>query len=185
MAYQNNDQFLELMALIQSMGDQLYSVEMHEPPDIQFQDLLQKPFALREITKRNRYANYMESSAYWQLRILDLPGCIEKIHTRCDKLSFNLELRDPVKNHVKRDSSWRGVDGSFIVRLGKTSSAKAGRMPDLPTLRASVGAFTRLWIGVSSATGLSATDELDGPEELLLQLDEIMTVPTPKVDWDF
>jgi hypothetical protein len=185
MSYQNYDQFLELMALVKSLGDQLLSVEMTEPPGIQFQDLLNKPFAKREITKRNRYASYMEASAYWLLRILDLPGCIEKTHLKGDTVSFNLELHDPVKKYVKSSSSWQGVDGQFVVHLGETSSAEAGHRSDLPMLRASVGAFTRFWIGAGNATGLSATDELDGPEDLLTSLDEKYALPTPSTDWDF
>jgi predicted acetyltransferase len=185
MSYKKYDQFLELMALIGSLGEQILSVEMVEPPGIQFQDLLYKPFALRETTRRNRYANYMMSSAYWQLRILDLPGCIERTHLKGDELMFNLELMDPIKKYLKTGSAWQGVDGRFVVRLGGKSSAVAGSEPGIPMLSASVGAFTRLWLGVGSATGLSATDELAGPEELLLRLDDLIMLPVPKVDWEF
>ena len=185
MSYQNYDQFIELMALVKSLGDQLLSVEMTEPPGIQFQDLLNKPFAKREITKRNRYASYMEASAYWLLRILDLPGCIEKIHLKGDAISFNLELHDPVKKYVDSNSSWQGVDGQFVIDFGETSSAADGHRSGLPTLRASVGAFTRFWMGAGSATGLSATDEFDGPKDLLISLDEKYVLPTPRTDWDF
>jgi predicted acetyltransferase len=185
MSYQTYDQFLELMALIQSLSDQVFSVEMNEPPGIQFQDLLQKPFTHRETTKQSRFANYMEASAYWQLRILNLPGCMAKTHLQGKPVSFNLELHDPVMRFIDPDSHWQGVEGRFVVRLGKTCSAEAGHRKDLPTLNASVGAFTRLWLGVGSARGLSATDMLDGPEELLLALEHAILLPTPKTDWDF
>jgi hypothetical protein len=185
MSYRSYDQFLELMALVKSMGDQVLSVAITEPPGIQFQDLLHKPFAKRETTKRGPYANYMESSAYWQFRILDLPGCMEKTHLRGNDVCFNLELHDPIGNHAKSGSSWHGVEGPFVVKLGRASSAEPGRATDLPTLKASVGAFTRLWMGVGNAVGLSVTDDLHGPEHLLRSLSEALTIPVPKTDWDF
>jgi hypothetical protein len=55
----------------------------------------------------------------------------------------------------------------------------------LPTLIATVNAFTRLWLGVGPATGLSFTDDLDGPRDLLVQLDHALRLPDPHPDWDF
>ena len=51
MAYQNWDQFLELMALLKNMGDQVRQVRMREPGDIQLQDLLVQPFRYRQLTE--------------------------------------------------------------------------------------------------------------------------------------
>jgi hypothetical protein len=48
-----------------------------------------------------------------------------------------------------------------------------------------VNAFTRLWLGVRSATSLSWTDHLQAPESLLNQLDNALRLPTPMPDWDF
>jgi len=69
--------------------------------------------------------------------------------------------------------------------LGLSSVAEPGIDTTLPTLNASVGAFTRMWLGVRPATGLSWTDELSGPEELLEALDRLLCLPDPKPDWDF
>ena len=55
----------------------------------------------------------------------------------------------------------------------------------LPTLKASVGAFTRLWLGVLSANGLAVTDQLSGPPDLLGELDRAFLLPQPHPDWDF
>ena len=55
----------------------------------------------------------------------------------------------------------------------------------MPTLTASVGAFTRLWLGVRPATGLAVTDDLDGLPELLSALDEILRLPVPNIGWEF
>ncbi len=53
----------------------------------------------------------------------------------------------------------------------------------LPVLDASVGAFTRLWMGVRPATGLALTDDLAGPPALLDALDEAFRLPTPRAGW--
>jgi hypothetical protein len=65
------------------------------------------------------------------------------------------------------------------------SGLESGRDASLPTLRAGVGAFTRLWLGVRPATGLAVTDRLVGQRELLAGLDEALRLPDPRPDWDF
>jgi NAD(P)-dependent dehydrogenase (short-subunit alcohol dehydrogenase family) len=53
------------------------------------------------------------------------------------------------------------------------------------TATASVGAFSRLWLGVRSATSLSWTDEFSGSPDLLAKLDHILCLPSPASDWDY
>jgi len=77
------------------------------------------------------------------------------------------------------------VAGEYVIQLGEESSAKPGRDESLPTLNASVNAFTRLWLGVRAASVLSWSDDLSGPQELLTQLDRVLCLPSPQVDWDF
>jgi hypothetical protein len=83
------------------------------------------------------------------------------------------------------DAPWRGVAGEYVIELGPQCKAHPGTDPRLPTLRASVGAFSRLWLGVRSATSLSWTDELSGSPDLLAKLDHIPCRPSPASDWDF
>ena len=47
---------LELLALIRSLGDQVYSLAMKEPPEIQFQDLLRQPARSRDISRGSKHA---------------------------------------------------------------------------------------------------------------------------------
>jgi hypothetical protein len=98
---------------------------------------------------------------------------------------LNLRLDDPIARFLEEDAPWRGVGGGYVVQLGPTSEAAPGQDPALPTLHASVGAFTRLWLGVGPARGLAATDALVGPPELLAALEGALLLPAPKVDWDF
>ena len=100
-------------------------------------------------------------------------------------MSFNLELSDPIAKHLSDDESWSGVAGSYRVALGPESSLAGDSDPSLPTLRSSVNAFTRLWLGVGSASSLAVTDEFEAPESLLAELDDIIRLPIPRVDWDF
>lgn len=185
MAYQNYEQFLELMALIKNLGDQVHVIRMCEPPDIQLQDLIDKPFKSRELTEKSKYENRMRTSAYWQMRILDMKGCMEKTHLLGEDVSFNLVLDDPIVPMLDDTALWRGNSGNYVVNLGPYSYAEEGEDKTLPTLKASVGAFTRMWLGVRPATGLVVTDDLHGPKELLNDLDRIVCIPEPHTDWNF
>jgi len=185
MAYQNRDQFLELLALLKSLGDQVRLVRVREPQGIQLQDLLKKPFKMRQVSEKSKYESRMRASAYWQVRICDLNGCLERTHLARERVRFNLILIDPIEGFLEKDAPWRGVAGNYVVTLGPFSEAEPGTDATLPTLNASVGAFTRMWLGVRPATGLSWTDELSAPEELLEALDQVLQLPDPKLDWDF
>jgi len=185
MVYHSREEFLELMALIGSLGDQVRLVRCDEPPAIQMQDLLEKPFTRRVISEKSSYETGIQAGAYHQLRICDLEGCLERTHLRGDYVRFNLKLSDPVEAYLDGDAPWHGVAGDYVVTLGPTSSARTGVDPTLPTLTATVNAFTRLWLGVRPATGLSFTDNLSGPAELLEELDRVLLLPEPNPDWGF
>jgi hypothetical protein len=185
MAYQTYDQFLELMALVASLGDQVHLVRLREPARIQLQDLIRKPFRRNRISEKSRYEARTSSYAYSQMRICDLPACMAATELAGPPLRFNLVLTDPVADLLDDGASWRGVGGDYVVEFGPKSEANAGSEPGLPTLHAGVGAFTRLWFGVVSATGLAVTDDLRGPAELLADLDRVLCLPPPSPDWDF
>ena len=185
MSYRTKKEFLELLALIKQLGNQVHSVKLYEPPGIQLQDLLAQPFKAREITSKSQHENRMSASAYWQARIIDLPGCLEQTRLPGDTVRFNLILTDPVERFFDKENRWSGAAGDYIVTLGPSSSAKSGRKKGLPILNASINAFTRLWLGVRPATGLAWTDELSGSQGLLARLDTALRLPTPQTDWDF
>ncbi|MFX1251734.1 MAG: GNAT family N-acetyltransferase [Promethearchaeota archaeon] len=184
--FQNWEQFLEIMALIKSLGDRVRLVIIKEPPGIQLQDLLQTPFKYRQITKGSKFESNMQGSAYWQVRMCDLQGCLAKTHLKGEEtVRFNLKLMDPIERYLDKDTEWRGLSGEYIITLGASSEAEKGKDQLLPTLKASLGAFTRMWLGVCPATGLTATDELSGPLNLLEKLDWRLRLPVPRLDWDF
>ncbi len=185
LAYQNWDQFLELMALLKTFGDQTRLVGLEEPRGIQLQDFLVQPFRYRYLTRKSDVENVSRASAYWQIRICDLAGCLAHTHLGGVPIRFNLNLSDPIAQYLPEDAPWRGVGGEYIVTLGPSSTAEAGTDSTLPTLTASVNAFSRLWLGVRPASGLAVTDHLAGPPELLAQLDEMLRLPVPRFEWDF
>jgi GNAT superfamily N-acetyltransferase len=185
LAFHTREQFLELMALIKSFGDQVHLVRMREPQGIQLQDLLDRPFKHHEVRERSRFESGTEAFAYWQMRICDLPACLAKTHLPGPELRFNLHLTDPIERFLTEQSGWRGAAGQYLVTLGPASVASMGSDPALPTLTATVGAFTRLWLGIRPATGLAVTDHLSGPDSLLQQLDHTLRLPPPAPDWDF
>jgi predicted acetyltransferase len=185
MAYRTRGQLLELLALLHSLGDQVHSVRLHEPPSIQLQDFIRQPFRMRQITERSPHENLMRAAAFWQIRILDLAQCLSAVELDCHDVRFNLELTDPMTPWIPNPGPWTGSSGAFVVTLGPESCAQPGREPRLPTLRASVNAFSRLWLGVRSATSLSWTDDLTAPQSLLSTLDKTLRLPVPLPDWDF
>jgi len=187
MSYQTGAHLLELLALLRSFGDQVRQVSLREPPGVQVQDLLQQPFRFRQLTRKSEFENRNQATAYWQARILDLPGCLAR--TRLpgpSSLRFNLRLSDPIAAYLPDGASWRGVGGEYVVTLGPESSAAPGSEVALPTLEASVNAFTRLWLGACPARGLAITSALAGPATLLEALEaRLACLPRPAFDWDF
>ena len=179
------DQFLELMALIRSLGDQVRLVRMREPPGVQLQDLVSRPLGLWLGPGTPDLKIDTQAVAYWQMRICDLTRCLALTHLRGGEVRFNLKITDPIERFLDAEAPWRGVAGDYVVVLGPSSGAEPGTDSILPTLVASVGAFTRMWLGVRPATGLSMTDELSGPQELFEGLDWVLRLPDPKPDWDF
>jgi len=185
MAYRTREEFLELLALLQSLADQVHSVELHEPPGLQFQDLLRQPFKGRRVTENSPHMQRTTSSAYWQVRLLDLSRALAQTHLTSGDARLNVVLTDTIAEHLPSDAPWRGVAGEYVIELGPQCKAHPGTDPHLPTLRASVGAFSRLWLGVRSATSLSWTDELSASPDLLAKLDDVLRLPCPASDWDY
>jgi predicted acetyltransferase len=186
MCYRNKEQLIELLALIKSFGDQVNSVEFREPPLIQMQDFISRPFWYQTITEKSKYENHIHAYAYWQIRILNLAKCIEKISLTQDSFSFHLELTDPIESILKNEKvNWKGVTGNYTVTLGNISKLEPMKSKKLPRVKASIGAFSRWWFGVASASSLATSDELEAPSTLLKQLDQSLCLPRPYFDWDF
>ena len=184
--FRSPEQFVELMGVLRVLGDQVRLVRLQEPPGIQLQDVLTHPLRDRIARQGSRFEAGVRSGAYYQFRVLDVPGCLAGTSLPgSEVVRFSLELADPVEGFLPPESPWRGVAGQYVVTLGPSSGAERGHEAALPTLTATVGAFTRLWLGVRPATGLSFTDELSGPPELLARLDEVLRLPPPVPDWDF
>jgi predicted acetyltransferase len=186
LCYRSAEQLHELLALLHSLGDQVRVLSLQEPPGIQFQDLIDRPFQLRELSEGSRRENRIAACAFHQLRICDLLACLERtvLDSGREPLNFTLDLHDPIAAYLPAGEPWRGIAGQYTVTLGARSAAEQRQDRRLPRLEASVGAFSRLWLGVSSASSLAATDELYAPEGLLEALDAIR-LPRPHFDWDY
>ncbi len=182
-AFQTPEQFLELMALLHSLSDHVHLVKMTEPPGIQLYDLLERPHRQRRVREGGAFPVGVRAVPWWQMRLCDLPGCLALTHLPCDDLRFSLRLDDPLARYLSDDDGWHGAGGDYVVTLGAESSARPGLDAALATLTASVGALTRLWLGVRPATGLAVTDGLSGPPELLRALDRTLSLPPPRPDW--
>lgn len=185
MVWNTRSEFMELLSVLRSLGDQVRGVRIPDPPEVQIQQLLSRPFRQAGRVQGSDYAVKNTSAAYQQHRICDLPRCVEAFSLPGPEVRFNLELEDPIQAYLPEHSNWKGCGGDWIITLGDTSSAVSGRDSNLPTMKTTVGAFTRLWLGVSAVSGLAITDSIDAPGELLGRLDQLIRLPRPLTDWDY
>ncbi len=184
LCYQNSEQLIVLLGLLKSLADQVYSVEMTEPAELQLQTLLRRPFRIRSVTRSSEFANEQEADAWWQLRILDVPRCVAALSCRRE-IALQLQVSDPLLNQLSPKAAWRGVAGEYQVALGPRSSASLGLNPKLPKLRCSVAALSRLLWGIMPATSIALTEDLQAPMALLRKLDEAIVLPPAVTGWDF
>jgi len=185
MAWSTREQFHELLGVFKSLGDQVHGFRMEDPPGISMQDFVDRPLAWHRMTRDSAFGKRTLAVAIFQNRICDLPRCIEAISLPGAELAFNLRLADPIEEHLPGDAPWRGIGGDWVVRIDASSSAERGRDDSLPTLEASVNAFTRLWLGGQQASGLAISTDLSGPTELIEALDRRYVLPTPCIDWAY
>ena len=184
-AYQTKNQLLELLTLVKSLGDQVAQVGTLEFGEIQLQDLLKEPMRTRRVTQKGKFEQSTSAIAYWQIRMLNIKSCLANTHLNGPGVKFNLQITDPVSQFLDEGSNWKGISGDYIIELGQESSAIEGGSKSLPTLKASVNAFTRMWFGIRPASSLAVTDELQGDPALLQALDDSLRLPKPHLGWDF
>jgi len=176
-AYETTGQLMELLRLLRELGDQIHSVRIAEPPDIQLQALIETPIRQRNRSMQSDFESGNQAIAWWQLRMLDLDACVAARRWPGEPVRFNLVLTDPVEQYLDADDGWAGISGSSTITVGDPSSVSTDTSNGLPTLTCDVGAFTRLWFGVRPASSLVLTDRLDAPPELCEALDEALRLP--------
>lgn len=184
-AYRNSDQLIELLGLLKSLSDQVYSVRMMEPPEIQLQSLLTRPFRNSTLTKSSKHEAAHHSFAWWQLRVLDVAACVSAFCGHAGNVQFQLDVTDPLEELLPDDGAWRGVAGRYLVELGESSKAEPGTDGSLPVLSCSVNALTRMLWGVASPSSLAITDAFEAQDSLLADLDRVLHLPTPHTGMDF
>ncbi|MDP7071146.1 MAG: GNAT family N-acetyltransferase [Phycisphaerales bacterium] len=112
LAYESPEQFIELLSVLKSLGDQVHGVTMREPAHVQLQDMLEAPFRTYLTRKGSTFAVNPRSNAYEQARILDLEKCVEAVRLPGETVRFNLVLEDRVAHWLPEDADWRGLGGS-------------------------------------------------------------------------
>ncbi|HKL11967.1 MAG TPA: GNAT family N-acetyltransferase [Halanaerobiales bacterium] len=186
MTFNTIEQFFDLMNLIKNLGDQVHLVKIFEPAGIQFQDLINKPIKDTTVTKKSDYQVINKAMAYWQIRLLDLKSCINNTSIKGETVEFNLKLKDPIEKYLDKNFFWQGLSGEYTIRFGENSNIKKGLKANLPVLKTDINTFTRMWIGAVRPALLPYTNYFEAPQELINKLDNLfVTLPTPKIDWDF
>lgn len=182
LAYESAQVLLELLGVLRTLGDQVRRLVLPEPPELQVQTLLSHPGRQWAVTRGGPDPATATADAWWQVRVLDLPACVAALapreHVRC-----NLVLRDPLASH---EAAFTDVDGEWVLDLHPDgATVERGSAADLPTLTASVGAFSRWWWGVQPAVDVALTDDLAAPPDLLAALDRTLVLPPPRTTLDF
>ncbi|MBY5162145.1 GNAT family N-acetyltransferase [Salsipaludibacter albus] len=177
LTYREPSGLLDLLGLLRLMGDQVHSVQVAEPAELSLEDVLDQPFRHRRATSKAEHAAHVEAFAHWQARILDLPAVVAARPWAGTPVRFVVEVDDPLAH--RDDVDFDDVHGTWTVELASSSTATRGATDDLPVVRAGVGAFTRLLLGVAPASGLALVDQLDGPTELLARLDRALATARP------
>lgn len=183
--WETREQLRELMAFLHSLADQVHLVVMEEPPGIALQDFIHRPLRSRAITQKSKYETGITAMTYQQARIVNLQAAIETLSVHGPSIDFNLIIKDPVTRLLPQDAPWSGCGGNYTIHIGEKSTLKTGHTDGLETLSADIGAFSRLWLGSSTATALAVTSDFDGPEALLNALDACICLPVPRFDWNF
>lgn len=184
-AYQTNEQLMELLGLMKSLGDQVNSFKTLEFGEFQLQDLLDQPFRTGRSAQGGAHPQRLESISCWQLRIVNLENCLANTHLFGPTVRFNLELTDPLNDILPADALWRGLQGNWLITLGEESTAEPGTDSNLPKLKASINAFSRMWLGVRPVSNLVISDDMSGDEDLVRALDQTLRLPKPHFGWDF
>ena len=108
-----------------------------------------------------------------------------RTHLPGPTVRFNLQLADPLREMLADESTWQGLSGDYVITIGADSSAVAGSDGSLPTMQASINAFSRMWLGVRPASNIAITDELIAEPPLIEALDHTLRLPRPHFGWDF
>lgn len=177
-AYETTDQLLELLGLVADLADQAVSIRIIEPAHVRVQDLIERPRRQRRRSTGSEFEAGLLADSWWQMRILDLEACIAARSWVGPPVRFNLTLSDPLAESTT--STWDGIGGAYTITIGAPSTVEPGHESGLPLLSASVGALTRMWLGVMPASEVAITDDLAGPADLLADLDQAFCLPTPK-----
>jgi len=183
LTYQSPAQFHELLGLMRTFGDQVYTIAVLEPPMVQWQDLLDEPFRRRRIGRGGSHAVEPKQMAWWQIRILDLPAALAATHLPGPSITFQAQITDPIVEVLPDDSPWRGIGGEYVITLGEECSAVPGSRADLPVLKTSINAFSRLWFGCRTAMELEMSDHFVASPSLIAEIDRVWRLPRPDLDW--
>lgn len=183
MVWRDGADLLELLGLVRGLGDQYRVATLQEPAEVSLRDVLDQPGRATFQTEGGTHAMGVRSLSWWQARALDLPSCVAARPWPGPPVACTVVLEDPLAARAERATGTRfdRVEGTWRVTFAEESTAHRGRDDELPVLRAGVGAFTRMLLGVAPASTIALTDDLAGPAELLARLDRALLAPRPHI----
>jgi hypothetical protein len=82
LAYQNIKQLLELLAMLKSLGYQVYSVSLLEPSHLQAQGLINSPFRRQATIQGSELEKENYAEAFSQIRINNFESVLQNPPSR-------------------------------------------------------------------------------------------------------
>ena len=184
LSYRSLHDFGELLGILKSLADQILSIQMEEPAGVQMQDLIALPFASYFRTAGSDYQESISTHAVWQLRVVQVVDFIAAIHLESDPVSFCFEIEDPIEKYLAEGASWKGTGGLYEITFGPVCHARKVDHSDLPVVKTTINAFSRLVFGVLSASSLAFSDHFVASADTLAALDRVFAyLPKPHPDW--
>ena len=185
MSYRTVGQLIELLGLLRNLGDQVYSVWLAEPPGVQLQDFIDRPFRRQRQGRRGEYETSVHAAARFQYRIMDVPAAVDaaaaSFRRRGTRIpAFTMEVSDPVSHYLSAEDGWSGCRGVYRVTPDGAEPAEPAASIDLTI---GIGDLTRLWLGIVPATTLRETGAAVVDDGLAQALDEAFAGPIPHTDW--
>lgn len=180
-AWRTQRELLELLGVLRSLSDQVHWMVVPEPWCLQLQTLTDKPGRQHSRTRGSEHHYRVDADAWWQARILDVPGAFAAVRSR-RAARLRVTVTDPLAERVGYDR----VAGDWSVELGPDGSratrADHGGEPDATC---SVNTLTRLWLGVRSPSAVLLGDRVEVPQDLADVLDDALLLPRPDPGHDF
>ena len=123
----------------EEIGMRQHRMPVRTSRDALAQRLGRVPQVVHELVRFCTHETINRSTAFSQMRIVDLAACVAAHEWPGPEVRFNLTITDPL-DELKPGA---GLSGDYTVVVGEPSSIEDGHTDGLPVMEATINAFTR------------------------------------------